>query len=333
MSLHIASWIRKTFITELRITLLKPFFRISGIVIVVTLTLLSGCKTPTESSFNDNNHGIDPPVVDNSIDIGLQDTFEAVTWNLKNFPADEAETINYLSELIPKIGADIFAVQEIANTSDFQPLLNALPGYDGIVMHSNSYQNLGFIYKTEDISVISYEEILPWEENIFMRIPLLININWHNRLISLITVHLKANDSGFDDDNKRRRSCELLDDYITGNLDQNMVIVLGDMNDELTDPLNENVFQTFLSQPDEYLFADISIAEAVNTGNASYPSYPSHIDHILLTNELFQAFSNQDSLVRTLKVDDELDGGLYEYRTYISDHRPVAVRLVFTESN
>ncbi|MBN2829154.1 MAG: endonuclease/exonuclease/phosphatase family protein [Candidatus Cloacimonetes bacterium] len=331
MFLLIANWIENQSIKGLRSDLFKSFKTTTEIILIAFILLFLGCKSPTESSFNDNNDGVNPPVVDNSIDIGKADTFEVVTWNLMNFPADPVETINYLSELMPYIGADIFAVQEIANISAFQALLEALPDYNGIVMTSDSYQNLGFIYQSNEITVISYEEIMPWEDNIFMRIPLLININWHGQLISLITVHLKANDSGFEDEYKRSRSCELLDEYITTNLNDSRVIVLGDMNDELTDTATENVFQAFLTKPTEYLFTDMVIAEAVNTSNASYPSYPSHIDHILITNELFDAFSQPESLVRTLQVDLELTGGLYEYRTYISDHRPVGVRLDFNQ--
>lgn len=300
-----------------------------GLLLTLFTILFTGCKD-SESSYNNNDEGVDPPVVVNSIDIGRADTFEAVTWNLKNFPTDENRTVEYLTKFIPEIGADIFAIQEIAEHSVFIDLVNQLPNYDGIAMTSDYYQNLGFIYNPNTVNVISYEEIMEWEEYYFLRIPLLLTVEYDGNIIHLITVHFKANDDGSLDESKRRRSCQLLDEYVTANLNDAKVIILGDMNDELTDEDGENVFEVFLEDTNEYLFADMEISQSANTGNASYPSYPSHIDHILITNELFPQLAQENSLVQTLLVDYQMDGGLGSYRSYISDHRPVAIRLDMT---
>ena len=54
----------------------------------------------------------------------------------------------------------------------------------------------------------------------------------------------------------------------------------------------------------------------------SYPSFPSHIDHIIITNELF----NNHISTSTILIENALPN-LSDYNNYISDHRPVGVKL------
>jgi hypothetical protein len=82
----------------------------------------------------------------------------------------------------------------------------------------------------------------------------------------------------------------------------------------------------FLDDPSNYLFADEAIASGSSTG-WSFPGWPSHLDHILITNELFSEFSNSGSVVQTIKIDDYMSGGLSSYDYYISDHRPVGLKI------
>jgi hypothetical protein len=64
----------------------------------------------------------------------------------------------------------------------------------------------------------------------------------------------------------------------------------------------------------------------------SYPWWPSHIDHILITNELFDELDNSSSVIQTIKIDEFMDGGFDDYYDNISDHRPVALKLDFGTS-
>ena len=64
--------------------------------------------------------------------------------------------------------------------------------------------------------------------------------------------------------------------------------------------------------------------------NYSWPGWnqdtyeAAHFDHILITNELFYELNNVGSYVQTISLDEYLD----TYYQYISDHRPVGLRLV-----
>ena len=71
-----------------------------------------------------------------------------------------------------------------------------------------------------------------------------------------------------------------------------------------------------------YYFTDYNIA----VGNSSYwsfPTWPSHLDHILITNELF----NNHDTTYTILSEHFFSGGWSEYEDVISDHRPVGIRL------
>ena len=68
--------------------------------------------------------------------------------------------------------------------------------------------------------------------------------------------------------------------------------------------------------------ADTDIANG-STSNWSFPTWPSHLDHILITNELFNSYNND--MIFTFKIDNYIGWNFYE--TYISDHRPVIIRI------
>ena len=91
-----------------------------------------------------------------------------------------------------------------------------------------------------------------------------------------------------------------------------------------------HIIINFINDAENYLFVDKNIAAGSST-NWSYPSRPSHLDHILITNELFDEFANTESSVETIRVEEKLDEGWSEYKNYISDHRPVGLRLKFSQ--
>ena len=103
--------------------------------------------------------------------------------------------------------------------------------------------------------------------------------------------------------------------------------MLGDLNDDIAEPPPNNVFQEVLDDSTHYHFADLEIAQG-NSSEWSFPNWPSHLDHILITDELFNDQNN--SSVETIKIDEYLDGGWNEYDQNISDHRPVAIKFLFS---
>ena len=103
-------------------------------------------------------------------------------------------------------------------------------------------------------------------------------------------------------------------------------MVIGDLNDLITDVSPNNVYQAFLDDNANYLFADESIAFGPSAF-WSFPNWPSHLDHILVTNELFSDLQSVETIVQTIRVDNYLIGGFSMYDYYISDHRPVGMKI------
>ena len=64
----------------------------------------------------------------------------------------------------------------------------------------------------------------------------------------------------------------------------------------------------------------------------SYPTWPSHLDHILISDELFSFFSDPSASALTVRVDDFLPNGWADYDQFLSDHRPVGLKIPFSPS-
>ena len=76
-----------------------------------------------------------------------------------------------------------------------------------------------------------------------------------------------------DEETRRYTASNLLKEYIDTKLPNENVIVLGDLNDILTDVLANNVFQMIINDTENYLFADMEIAEG-SSADWSYPWWP-----------------------------------------------------------
>lgn len=268
---------------------------------------------------------------------GTDNTLDVVSWNIEWFPTDGQTTINNVKGIVIALDAEVIAVQEIDSKSSFQTLINSLDDYDGYYINDD-YQSLAYLYKKSEVQILDRYEIYAssnyWSP--FPRSPLVLKIKFRNEIYYIINNHLKCCGDGDldpydtdDEETRRLRACNLLDDYIVDNLSNEKVIVLGDMNDEITNREQDNVFTTFLSKPNEYSFADMSIAES-NSSGWSYPSWPSHLDHILLTNELFEQVEQDDSSCEVIRLDDHFSGGFNEYENKVSDHRPVGIKIKAT---
>ena len=162
----------------------------------------------------------------------------------------------------------------------------------------------------------------------------MLELNWHGQNIYIINNHYKCCGNGtieniYSDEEYRRQQASILTkNYIDSNLDDQNVILLGDFNDELIDPRSSNIFDIFIKDDKNYQFVDMGIAFGSST-NWSYPGWPSHLDHILITNELFDEFDNTGSTAQTIHVEEYFEGGWSEYNNFISDHRPIGLSLNF----
>lgn len=287
---------------------------------------LIGCLSITAQNIEDLSFGTD-------------NTLEIITWNIEHFPKNGQATVVYVADIIEALDADILAIQEVDDISYFEQMIDGLSAYNGY-LESIWFGGLAYIYKPDVIQVNEFYEIYTTSEywSYFPRSPMVMDITFMNERFIIINNHFKCCGDGiFDMDNsndeetRRYFASNLLKEYVDTHFPDENVIVLGDLNDSLSDDSQNNIFQTILNDPANYLFTDFEIATG-SSSDWSFPNWPSHLDHILITNELFDEFENTNSDIQTIKIEEYLEGGWTEYDQNISDHRPVALKL-FTDGN
>ena len=267
------------------------------------------------------------------LEFGTDSTLEVVTWNIEHFPKRGQATVNYVRQIIEQMDVDIIAIQELEDYDMFGQLIDSLEGWEGTYGY-NQYISLAYIYKADLFEDMDIFEIYTNNSREFPRRPLVMEMNYKGEHYVIINNHLKCCgdqeldlSDEWDEETRRYDACILLDQYIEENHHDDRVIVVGDLNDILTDSPENNVFQVFTDNELAYMFVDMGIAYG-NNSEWSYPSWPSHIDHILITNESFDDFGSEGSDIQTIKLDEYFSEGFEEYDYYVSDHRPVALKIM-----
>jgi len=310
-------------------------------VLVALVVPAPACRPspPTgESSIDGGQADSESSTVHGDIAFGTNDTLDVVTWNIEEFPKNGEATVDAVVQILQGLDADLFALQEISDVDAFEQMVDQMPGWEGYVQ-SEWYAGLAYLYRTGTIEVGRNYEIYTTEEfwAAFPRSPQVMEFRFRTHEFVVINNHFKCcgdglldQDDSWDEETRRMDATNLLKEYIDTNFSQSRVVVLGDLNDSLTDMAQNNVFTSLLNDPDNYLFADMGIAEG-EAAEWSFPSYPSHLDHVLITNELFDGFEHEDSSVLPLPVDEVFFDGWWDYERVVSDHRPVALRIPLAE--
>lgn len=268
------------------------------------------------------------------IEFGSEESFDIITWNIERFPKAGQATMDSVAQIIQELDAEIFALQEIDDTIKFKEAISKMEDYD-TYFKSDFYAGLGYVYKKSEITVTKAYEIYvtPQYWRAFPRSPLILEVLYKDEKYILINNHFKCcgdeildvNDPD-DQETRRLEASNLLKAYIDENFSEDKVVLLGDLNDLINDDPSNNVFQTFIDDHENYLFADMGIANE-SSEVWSYPWWPSHLDHILITNELFELNANPGSNIETIILDDYFLNGLFEYDAWVSDHRPVGIKF------
>ena len=239
---------------------------------------------------------------------------EVMTWNLKEFPYSNSTT-NNVQEAITDILPDIIAFQEINDGDAFIQLANSLPAYEFL----SSGSGLALATRRDVVGILNQSTLFPSSGYEFAwRYPFKVDLQWgcglSSSILTVIVVHLKAGGES-EDANRRFSSCEDLAGYVVSHPNDN-IIILGDYNDEITDPESSNSLWPLVNN-NSVVFTTESIANI--DYYASYPSWPSFIDHILVSQPLFDEMAG--SSIKTIRIDDYT--GYNNFQNNFSDHRPV----------
>lgn len=316
--------------------------RFYGVLLTGLVILFIGCKPdkPTTPTNND-------PEMPKVSSIGDSNKIEIVTWNIERFPKT-AYSDDYVKVIIEGLNADIYVLQEIQSRSKFAAMLGEMDDYNYLLQPSNSSLNFVLVYRSDVVNVLSSTELFKQDDESYFagRPPLLTKLKWQKngttKELSIINVHYKCcgddsisyirnEDGKWDEEYRRLKASELLEEYISDNINDKNVMVVGDFNDAIDEVDLTNVFLAFLDKPTEYKFVDMDIAlgDAANWSwqgwSSSWPAI--HFDHILINNNLYNEFDNF-SVVDVIKLEEDFNNGISEYDGNVSDHRPVYFKFV-----
>lgn len=268
------------------------------------------------------------------VSFGTDSTFEVVTWNLEWFPKNGVNTIDSVQVVIEALNVDVIACQEITDTTLLKQMVDSLDDYE-VYFESAWFAGLAYIYRTDSIQISNIYEIYETSPywNAFPRSPMVMELIYDDEPLIIINNHYKCCGDGVldlgntsDEEDRRFTANQLIKDYIDANFANSKVMVVGDLNDILTDVVADNIFTPFTDFPTDFSFADDAIANGPSS-EWSFPGWPSHLDHILITNEMFDEFNATTSDIQTISIDDFLVGGISEYDANISDHLPVGLKI------
>ena len=270
------------------------------------------------------------------LSFGADSALEIATWNIERFPKRGQRTLDSAREVMKALDVDIWALQEIDDSNKLKQLVAGLNGYD-MTVGQGYFGGLAYVYKTgllQQVKVYKIYETAPFWQPL-PRSPLVLEFVHNMNKYILINNHYKCCGNGVldttnsrDEEMRRLTGQRLIKKYIDSVWANERVVLLGDLNDILTDNRINNIFQSCIDDTSHYLFTDMAIAKSPSS-NWSYPGWPSHLDHLMITDELFEDFRRPKSEVQVIKVGDHMKGGFSDYDYIISDHRPVALKLSY----
>ena len=268
---------------------------------------------------------------------GTEETFEVATWNIEWFPK-HVGTADSVQRIMASLDLDVYALQEIEDTTLLRQVVDGLDGYE-LHIPPGYFAGLCYVYKTSTLTDLSIYKIYDTSSfwYIFPRSPVVFECTFKGKRLIVINNHWKCCGDGVlnlnsnsDEETRRYNASQLLKTYIDTNFADQRVILLGDLNDILTDVPANNVFQNYLDDSTHYRFLDLEIAQG-SSNYWSYPNWPSHLDHMLVTNEVVNDFAHPLSEIATMRIGDYLFNGFWTYDAMISDHRPVVLKLGWDE--
>ncbi|MGB0389967.1 MAG: endonuclease/exonuclease/phosphatase family protein [Salibacteraceae bacterium] len=270
------------------------------------------------------------------LSFGTDSTLDIATWNIEHFPKQGQTTVDSAAAIIKALNIDVWGLQEIDDITELNKLVAKLPNYK-VATGTGTQRGLAYVYNEQ--SVLRPKIYRIYESSAysspFPRRPLVFEFQYKGEIYYVINNHFKCcgdgtlNQSNSGDEEMRRLlASKLLKQWVDSLHSNDNVVVLGDLNDILTDAPANNVFQNYLNDTANYWVSDLSIEQGAST-NWSYPSWPSHLDHLIVTDEIQDKMITPGSDVACIRPDDYLNRGWSDYDYKISDHRPVAIKIDF----
>ena len=288
-------------------------------------------------------------------------SLDVVTWNLEWFggslgPADDDRQMGYAAQVMDSLGADIYILQEIVDTSRLGTLSRMLINgpYDYFVslyasnalnqLNGNwrSGQKLAFLYKRNMFSTPNtrgFTQTSTQSDNYYNwangRYPFFfesnVTIDGITKRIVFLSVHAKAEMGDTDDYLRRKGAAELMYDSLNIQLPMAHVLIAGDYNDDL----DQTISSVFPGSPTPYIrfmndtirYKALSFWNSLR-GDNSYIGYPNMVDHSIASDDMVADYVDFSCIVRKDAAD-----WVTSYGQDLSDHYPVMSRFNLRQSN
>ncbi|HET8866036.1 MAG TPA: endonuclease/exonuclease/phosphatase family protein [Gracilimonas sp.] len=276
--------------------------------------------------------------------VGTESTLDFATWNLEwfgdtgNGPSNEDLQLENIRFVISGLDMDIWSVQEVTGASQFNDLLTELDGYNGFLANDelvtngpeyysdfgNNEQKVGLIYKSDMASITSAEVILTDYDYEFAGRPpveVLLNttIGGISQELVVILLHAKCC-TGNEDHERKVAGAEALKSYLDQNRPNDLVMVIGDFNDDVDVSISsgqESAYKNFVDDSQNYIFPTIALSDSNMSSTVFYSDV---IDHHLNTDELYNLYI--ENSVLSFPADDYV----INYSETTSDHYPILSR-------
>ena len=127
----------------------------------------------------------------NNLSFGSDSTFEVVSWNIEWFPKNNS-TANYVGTILSNMSSDVYALQEIDDTTLLKQVVSNIPGYE-CYFSSTYYGGLTYVYNINTVQINAKYEIYTAQPfwNAFPRSPQVLDLNFNGDNYIIINNHFK----------------------------------------------------------------------------------------------------------------------------------------------
>lgn len=336
-------------------------FRKLTALFAVAVILFASCGTPYEPEEEEPEEE-EEEQIENTNSVAADATLETVTWNLLGYgtgftgPENIKQQTKNIVQVIDSLDADLYAFQEVHDQSDLNKIVSNMTGYRGFIAnHVGQSQRMAFAFNTNSIDsldsgAISSSDVRAeyqddWSYNWASgRTPLFFSFNYTfegtTEEFYAVVIHGKANTGNSDEEyreayERRKRAAEGLYYYLQDHKPDANIILLGDYNDDVDQSIyyeeenGENVYQEtpyqlFVENSDYF---DVITKKLSDSGQSASVNYEDIIDHITMSNELFDNYVQNSTAVYKAP-----QSYIENYGETTSDHLPVWAKFDVTQS-
>lgn len=326
------------------------FLRINKLsFLVVIILVVTACGTPYQPDEEQEEEQQEEQIAKND-PVPPDGVLETVTWNLLGYgtgftgPSDQDQQTKNIVEVVDSLDADLFAFQEVNGQQSLNKIVQYMQGYSGFTAdHVSQQQKMAFVYNTNTIDSLeagSISDVREEYQNDWSyywangRAPLFFRFDYSyentTQEFYAVVIHGKANYGDNDEEyaeayERRQKAAEGLYYYLKDNKPKANVILLGDYNDDVDQSIyyeevgDERVYQE--TPYDEFIEDttnfDVITQKLSDAGESASIGYEDIIDHITISDELFDEHVQNSTLIHDPREYIE------NYGNSTSDHLPV----------